>query len=50
MVLGESNQFYKAALKIIIIIIIIIGRFAIMIDLLLFTASTKLMFLISDSI
>ena len=49
MVLGESNQFYKAALKI-IIIIIIIGRFAIMIDLLLFTASTKLMFLISDSI
>ena len=49
MVLGESNQFYKAALKI-IIIIIIIGRFAIMIDLLLFTASTKLMFSISDSI
>lgn len=48
MVLGESNQFYKAALK--IIIIIIIGRFAIMIDLLLFTASTKLMFSISDSI
>lgn len=47
MVLGESNQFYKAALK---IIIIIIGRFAIMIDLLLFTDSTKLMFLISDSI